>query len=49
MYYILDLRQNPPARLPGIAFETSEECTEWIDQNGDATIYTIEQEANLNN
>jgi hypothetical protein len=44
MYYVIDLRQNPPVRLPELVFETSEECIAWIDQNGNATVYSIEYE-----
>jgi hypothetical protein len=43
MYHILDLRENPPIIIPDITFETEQECIEWIDNNGDATIYTIEK------
>ncbi len=42
MYYIIDLRQDPPVRVQGVEFQTIEECCNWIDQNGDASIYTID-------
>ena len=44
MYYVIDLRLDPPERVPDVFFETTEECCEWIDQNGDASIYTIEED-----
>ena len=44
MFYIIDLRQDPPERVPGVSFETNEECCEWIDENGDACTYSIIEE-----
>jgi hypothetical protein len=41
MYYILDLEQNPPKIIETLEFETEQEACEWIDQNGDAVIYSI--------
>ncbi len=44
MYYIIDLRQDPPQRVPDIQLETPEECCDWIDLNGDASIYTFSED-----
>lgn len=44
MYYILDLQQNPPVKLPNISFNTEFEACEWIGTNGDAVKYTIIKE-----
>jgi hypothetical protein len=44
MYYVIDLRQDPPQRVPDVKFETLKECCEWIDLNGDVSIYTIEED-----
>lgn len=44
MYYIIDLRKDPPERVPDVQFETQEECCNWIDENGDASIYIIIEE-----
>ncbi len=41
MYYIIDLRQNPPEIVPNVILSTEEECCIWIDENGDASIYTF--------
>lgn len=41
MYYIVDLRYDPPERVQDLQFETPEECCEWIDLNGDVSIYTL--------
>jgi hypothetical protein len=44
MYYVVDLRQDPPHKVEEAQFQTIEECCEWIDENGDVSIYTIEEE-----
>ena len=44
MYYILDLEQNPPVKVPNIQFDTELEACKWIDENGDAVKYTIIKE-----
>ena len=44
MYYVVDLRLDPPQRVPDKQFETFEECCKWIDLNGDVSIYTIEED-----
>jgi len=44
MYYIIDLRYDPPQRVPDVQFETQEECFEWIDANGDVSIYSIQED-----
>jgi hypothetical protein len=41
MYHILDLRTEPPTEVPNLVFQTELEACEWINQNGNATIYTI--------
>ena len=41
MYYILDLRTAPPTEIPDLVFETEFEACDWINLNGDATIYTF--------
>lgn len=44
MYYILDISQNPPIKIPNINFNTEIEACEWIDNNGNAIKYTIIKE-----
>jgi hypothetical protein len=44
MYYIIDLRQDPPIRVPDLVLQTEKECCDWIDENGDASIYTFEKD-----
>lgn len=41
MYYIIDLRPDPPVKVEGTDFETEQECIDWIIENGDVTMYTI--------
>ncbi len=43
MYQVIDLRENPPIAVINTLFETEQECIDWIANNGDATIYTIEK------
>jgi hypothetical protein len=31
MYYIIDLEQTPPIKVPGISFTTKEAACTWID------------------
>jgi hypothetical protein len=44
MFYIVDLRENPPIRVSNIEFETYNECIDWINENGSIIIYTIEEQ-----
>jgi hypothetical protein len=41
MYYILDLRTDLPSKIEGLEFYTEQEALNWINENGDATIYTV--------
>jgi len=41
LYTVLDLTNDPPTIVMGMENKTEYECCEWIDQNGDATQYTI--------
>ena len=41
MYYIIDIEQNPPLKVPGIEFNTSDQACEWINENGNAAKYII--------
>ena len=43
MYYIIDLQQNPPVRIPNLVFTTEQDACDWININGDAVKYTIEK------
>lgn len=44
MYYVIDLRQDPPQKVLEAQFETMAECCEWIDANGDVSIYSVVEE-----
>ena len=44
MFYIIDLTQDPPIRIPNIEFETQEECINWIDKNGSIITHSIEEQ-----
>lgn len=41
MYYILDLRTDPPTEVPNLSFQNEYDACDWINQNGNAVIYTI--------
>jgi hypothetical protein len=41
MYYIIDLETNPPQEVPNLSFETENQACDWINQNGNAIIYSI--------
>lgn len=44
MYYIIDLQQSVPTKVPGLVFQTEDDACEWIKLNGDAVKYTISKE-----
>lgn len=44
MYYIIDITGNEPLRVPGLEFETYDECVNWLELNGDIINYSIESE-----
>jgi len=44
MYYVIDLRYDPPQKVQEAQFQTAEECFEWIDANGDVSIYSVMEE-----
>jgi hypothetical protein len=41
MYYIINLTTNPPTEIPNLVFEIENDACDWVNQNGDATEYTI--------
>jgi hypothetical protein len=44
MFYIIDLQQDPPTRIPSIEFETHDECIDWINENGSIVTHSIEEQ-----
>ncbi len=41
MYYIIDLTQDPPSIIPNLQFTNEIDAIDWINNNGDATSYSI--------
>lgn len=41
MYYIIDLRNFPPTLIQNLEFNNFDDACDWINQNGDATIFSI--------
>jgi hypothetical protein len=41
MYYIIDLTQDPPSIIPNLQFSNEIDAIYWINNNGNATMYTI--------
>jgi hypothetical protein len=44
MFYIIDLQQDPPTRIPGVEFKTHDECIDWINENGSIITHSIEEQ-----
>jgi hypothetical protein len=42
MYYIIDLRKETPLVVPNLEFDNITDAINWINNNGDATMFTIE-------
>lgn len=48
MYFIIDLYQNPPEKVPNISFTDKKDACKWIDESGDECPlcrYTIIEES----
>jgi len=41
MYYIIDLRTETNSIVENLEFENEEDAIKWINDNGDATIFSI--------
>lgn len=44
MYYVIDIRVDPPIKVEGTESEIIQDCIDWISLNGDAVIYSIIEE-----
>lgn len=44
MYYVIDIRIDPPIKVEGTESQIIEDCIDWISNNGDAIIYSIREE-----
>jgi hypothetical protein len=41
MYYIIDLTSSSPLVVPNLQFSNEIDAIDWINNNGNATMYTI--------
>jgi hypothetical protein len=41
MYYIIDLTKEQPSVIPNLQFTNEIDAIDWINNNGDATMYSI--------
>lgn len=43
MFYVIDIRVDPPTKVEGTESEFIQDCVDWILLNGDAIIYSIKE------